>query len=44
MAAVVVFGGGGVVKCIGINTLCIMRYAMGCYISTFAANCTRPKT
>ena len=45
------FGGGGgvflvvvvVVKCISINTPCIMRYAMGCYISTFAANCTRPK-
>ena len=45
------FGGGGggflvvvvVVKCTSINTPCIMRYAMGCYISTFAANCTRPK-
>ena len=41
------FGGGGgvflvvavVAKCISINTPCIMRYAMGFYISTFAANC-----
>ena len=39
------FGGGGgeflvvvVVKCISINTPCIMRYAMGLYISTFAEN------
>ena len=32
-----------VVKCISIKTPCIMRYAMGFYISTFVANCTRPK-